>query len=128
MELREGGRSTGLYYGALEEYLQRNSRTTIRLMANTRRGKHMSEIDVRIRPINGKGNLIASATVFISTDKGDIKIERVKVVKDKEGKPFIALPQQQYSKNGTTQYMEIIELPYKIMREIEATIFKDLGL
>ncbi len=88
----------------------------------------MSEIDVRIRPINGKGNLIASATVFISTDKGDIKIERVKVVKDKEGKPFIALPQQQYSKNGTTQYMEIIELPYKIMREIEATIFKDLGL
>jgi len=45
----------------------------------------MSPIDVVVWPVDNGGNLLASAMAVIPTERGDIKVHRIKVVRNKKG-------------------------------------------
>ena len=88
----------------------------------------MEVTSVRVWPIENGGSLKATANVVIAGDGGDISINRLKVVKRKDGRVFVSLPNESYPKNGKVHYVEIISLPSRLMKDIEALVFKELGL
>jgi len=88
----------------------------------------MTVTSVRVWPIKNGGSLIGSAAVVLDSDGGDIAINRIRVVRRKDGGAFVALPSESYEKDGDTHYVELVRLPSRVMKEIEFQILKELGL
>ena len=69
-----------------------------------------------------------SAGQTVSTKWGDIVLERLRVMKKENQEPWLALPQASYFKDGEKRYQNVLQLPLRLKRQIEAKAFEELGL
>ena len=75
---------------------------------------------VKIRPIQGKGNLKAFASVQIA---GKMTIHSCRIVQQGNQSPWVSLPQESYTdKEGKTKYSPVVEVPEDWKPDIQAAV------
>jgi DNA-binding cell septation regulator SpoVG len=75
---------------------------------------------VKVRPIQGKGNLKAFASVQIA---GKMTIHSCRIVQQAGQVPWVSLPQESYTdKEGKTKYSPIVEIPEEWKPDIQAAV------
>ncbi len=84
-------------------------------------------VEVQVWKLESDGPFLATARVIIATDWGDIVIDRLKVLRNKQGKVWIALPQSSYQKDGKAVYKDILRLPLRLKKLIDDQILAELG-
>ena len=84
-------------------------------------------VEVQVWILESDGPLLATARAIIVTDWGDVVIDRLKAIRNKQGKVWIALPQSSYQKDGNTVYKDILRLPSRLKKQIDDQILAELG-
>jgi hypothetical protein len=87
-----------------------------------------NQIVVQVWKLEGNGPFIATARATISTDWGDITLDRLKVIRNEKKQPWVALPQLSYMKDGKMQYKNIVKLPLRLKKLIDEKILTELGI
>jgi hypothetical protein len=85
------------------------------------------QVEVQIWKLDSDGPFLATARAIISTDWGDVIIDRLKAIRSKQGQVWIALPQTNYQKDGKTVYKDIIRLPLRLKKQIDDQVLIELG-
>jgi DNA-binding cell septation regulator SpoVG len=87
-----------------------------------------NQVEVQVWKLQTEGRILATARVIISSDWGDIVLERLRVLQNDKGQPWIALPQANYTKDGAIHYKDVIRLPLRLKRIIDEKVLEQLGL